>query len=139
MSAVKTQLNVPDQDDEGAPTTETTVVNVDFDHECDEHIGRERGGNHRNILTANPLDPGWLGNPFKLREHGGESTLEESLKAYRAVLRTKDENGPHVSVTAQSAPRRPSRLSLCPRTDRHNPREPSVPRGDLELLAEADE
>lgn len=66
----------------------TELVNARQDS-YDVYIGR--GKNGANIRTVEPGKRGWLGNPFKLKSHGGEYTREESIEKFRELFLKKIE------------------------------------------------
>jgi len=60
--------------------------------EHDVYLGR--GKNGKDMITADVGQRGWLGNPYKIKEHGGQYTREQSLERYETLLRNQLENDP---------------------------------------------
>ena len=58
------------------------------DDAWDVDISRAEYGNAHMLNTA-PGNPGWLGNPFKTQNAGGEHTREEAVAAFRDAFLEK--------------------------------------------------
>lgn len=56
----------------------------------DTYIGRGRGNKH--LLNTEPGERGWLGNPFKIKEAGGDYSREESIEKFREEFLKKIED-----------------------------------------------
>ena len=63
--------------------TRTTVVHQRrSDYDID--IGRsKKNGNLKHMNNTPVGEPGWIGNPYCLKRHGGNYTLDESIKLFR--------------------------------------------------------
>jgi hypothetical protein len=70
---------------------ETELVNARND-EYDVYIGR--GKNGADMLTREPTERGWLGNPYKLKSSGGNYTRDQSIERFRELFLDKIEDDP---------------------------------------------
>lgn len=66
------------------------VVHVREDHDVygARHGSKDDDCKH-HLLNTYPPDTGWLGNPFEIKEHGGDYTRQESVYMYLGALITK--------------------------------------------------
>jgi len=82
--AVVEELGLPTEYPDGHPRW--TYVGHVREDATTVNAGRSGPGGQFNLLTAEPGDPGWLGNPYLTEEAGGEWSREESVAAFTSAL-----------------------------------------------------